>query len=105
MRLSRCCVAPGEKFLDLRNAPVGIGEPRRVVRTVELDHARTGYVVGNVVPQLYRDAWIVTRVKDEGRHRYRRQDRADIDPERRLEGCPRQPGTRAHPFEHPGQAG
>ena len=62
MRLRRCCVAPGEKFLDLRHTPVGIGEPRSVVRTFELDHARTGYVVGKVAAQLYRHAWVVTGV-------------------------------------------
>src|SRR4051812_35094601 len=105
MRLDGRGVAPGEKFLDLRNTPVGIGEPGSVVDAVEFDHPRTGYVVGKVVPHLYRDAWVVTSMKDEGRHLNRWQDRPDIDPEGRLKRCPRHPWTRAHPFERPEQAG
>ena len=41
-------MAAGEEFLDLGQDRVGLGEPGRVVRAVDLEVPRAGNVVGEV---------------------------------------------------------
>ena len=59
-------MAAGEELLDLGQDPVGLGEPGRVVRAVDLEVPRAGDVVGEVPAALHRNdgssrAWM-TRV-------------------------------------------
>ena len=65
MGLRRCGMAAGEELLDLGQDRVGLGEPGRMVRAVDLEVPRAGNVVGEVPAVLHRSgssrAWM-TRV-------------------------------------------
>ena len=56
MRLRRRRMATGEELLDLGQDRVGLGEPRRMVCTVDLEKTCVRDVVGEVAAALHR-AW------------------------------------------------
>ena len=78
-------MAAGEELLDLGQDRVGIGEPGRVVRAVDLEVPRAGDVVGKIAAQLHRNDGVLAGMDDQGWRGDRRQDRPHVDPERRFE--------------------
>jgi hypothetical protein len=92
-------MAAGEELLDPGRDPVGLGEPGRVVRAVDLEPPRAGNVVGEVPAALHRNG-VLAGMDDQGWHGDRRQDRPDIDPERRFECRARHLGAGAHALQH-----
>src|SRR4051812_10181720 len=92
-------MAAGEEVLDPGQDRVGIGEPGRVVRAVDLEQPRARDVVAEVPAALHRNG-VLAGMDDEGRRGDRRQDRPDVDPERRFECRARHPRAGAHALQH-----
>ena len=93
-------MAAGEELLDPGQDRVGIGEPGRVVRAVDLELPRARDVVGEVPAALHRNDGVVAGMDDQGWRGDRRQDRPDVDPERRFDCRPRHPRAGAHALQH-----
>src|ERR1700751_4541793 len=93
-------MAAGEELLDLGQDRVGLREPGRVVRAVDLEVPRTGDVVGEVAAELHRYG-VVAGVDDQGGRGERRQDRPHVDPEIRFQCRSQHPRAGAHALEHP----
>ena len=97
---AQCGMAAGKQLLNLGRDPVGIGEPGRVVRAIELNHARAGNVIGEIPARLHRNGGVISGMENECRHSDRRQDWPDIGPESRFERRPRPTWAGAHALEH-----
>jgi hypothetical protein len=100
MGLRRRGMAAGEKLLDSGQDPVGIGEPVGVVHAVDLQVSRARNVIGEVPSALHRNAWVLAGMDDEAWRGDRRQDRPNVDPERRFDCRPCHPRAGAHPLQH-----
>ena len=78
-------MAAGEELLDPGQDLVGLGEPGRVVRAVDLPIPRIRDVVGEVASALHRNGGVLAGMDDQGGPGDRRQDRPHVDPKRRFE--------------------
>jgi hypothetical protein len=57
-------MAAGKQLLNLGRDPVEIGEPGRVVRAIELNHARAGNVIGEIPARLHRNGGVISGMEN-----------------------------------------